>query len=644
MSLALHGLSVTQGIAIGKAVCLNQTTIGLSDLTHHVITPAQIPMELEKLHQARQQVCQDLVRLQKGLQKNLQSSPTTAAPTSTSLGHRRAETPPELVALLDVHVMMLQDASLMEGIGYWIRHKHYSAAWAVNAQLGVLCQQFDEMQDPYLRERKADVEQVLGRLQVQLKYLGQAPHASDLPSSNNPGGPDASCAMPADSVNPPACILVAHDLSPADMLLLRTQAFVGFLTDTGGVNSHLAILARSLSVPAVLGLRQASHWIQADDDLIIDGHAGVVLINPDPKTLAYYQARQQDQAQFTGLEQTETHRYLDSLAIQALRDLPAVTLDGQVVELLGNIELPQDVEALHAAGAQGVGLFRTEFLFMQSSEVTLTGLPDEETQYCAYTHVVQAMKGLPVTIRTIDSGADKPLALHHEVHAAYSTQLNPALGQRAIRWSLAEPAIFLMQLRAILRAAAHGPIKLLIPMLSHVAQLRQVRVLLEQAQMQLIAQRLPHGHIALGAMVEVPAMAISLPLFLPYIDFLSIGSNDLTQYTLAIDRCDEAVATLYDPLHPAVLSLIAQTIEIGTQAGKAVSLCGELAGDPELTRLLLGLGLRSFSMSANQIPAVKACIRETTLSSELKTWASQALRQEVFAQGGHTKNGGNKYE
>ena len=378
------------------------------------------------------------------------------------------------------------------------------------------------------------------------------------------------------------------------------------MTDVGGKTSHTAIVARSMDIPAVVGARSASNLVVQDDWVIIDGDAGVIIVDPSPPVLAEYTEKQ---------KRAEQAR--DRLL--RLKSTPAVTLDGQRIELLANIEQPSDVDAALRAGAVGVGLFRTEFLFMGRNGQP----PDEHEQYLAYRQVIEGMHGLPVTIRTIDVGADKPL----DRHARTDEHLNPALGLRAIRWSLAEPAVFLVQLRAILRAAAHGRVNLLIPMLAHASEIRQTLALLSKAKEQLDAQGMAYGVVRLGAMIEIPAAALTVPLFLRYFDFLSIGTNDLIQYTLAIDRADETVAHLYDPLHPAVLQLVASTIAQCQAQGKGVSVCGEMAGEVGMTRLLLGLGLRSFSMHPSQILTIKQQILRCD-AEKLAGWAQSVVRAE----------------
>ncbi|MDP3354756.1 MAG: phosphoenolpyruvate--protein phosphotransferase, partial [Polaromonas sp.] len=382
----------------------------------------------------------------------------------------------------------------------------------------------------------------------------------------------------------------------------------GFATDVGGKTSHTAIVARSLDIPAVVGARSASQLIEQDDWVIIDGDSGVLIVDPSPIILAEY-----------GFKQRQGE--LERQRLNRLKHTPALTIDGQKVELLANIEMPDDTAGAVAVGAVGVGLFRSEFLFMGR-----TGkLPDEQEQYLAYRKAVEGMQGLPVTIRTVDIGSDKPL--DRLAGKAQDGQLNPALGLRAIRWSLADPPMFLTQLRAILRAAVHGQVNLLVPMLAHASEIRQTLSLLDHARAELDNKGIAYGPVQLGAMIEIPAAALTVKLFLKYFDFLSIGTNDLIQYTLAIDRADEAVSHLYDPCHPAVLRLIADTIAECKAQGKGVSVCGEMAGDVGMTRLLLGLGLRSFSMHPSQILAVKQQVLRAD-ASKLQRWAQDVLASE----------------
>ena len=577
MTFSIHGLAVARGIAIGRAVLVASSRV---DVAHYFIEPEKVGAELQRLAAARDAVKHELQQLHDTLPK---------------------DAPPELAAILEVHLMLLQDEMLADGVTHWVRDRLYNAEWALTSQLDVVARQFDEMDDPYLRERKGDLEQVVERL---LRHMKGEAHV--MPASVKRTAPARQQDLHLDDHMDVPLVLVAHDLSPADMLQFKQSVFVGFVTDVGGKTSHTAIVARSLDIPAVVGARTASQLVRQDDWVIIDGDAGVVIVNPSSIILDEYSFKQR---------QAEVERE----RLSRLRHTAAVTLDGQRVELLANIEMPEDSPAALAVGALGVGLFRSEFLFMGREGK----LPDEEEQYLAYQRAVEGMKGLPVTIRSIDVGADKPLDRTHKDES----HLNPALGLRAIRWSLADPAMFLTQLRAILRAAAHGQVHLLIPMLAHAREIKQTLALLDQARAQLDARGLVFGPLKVGAMIEVPAAALSVKMFLRYFDFLSIGTNDLIQYTLAIDRADELVAHLYDPLHPAVLRLIADTIAEARAQGKDVSVCGEMAGDPSMTRLLLGLGLRSFSMHPTQILAVKQEVLRSD-AKRLETLAQQVLESD----------------
>jgi phosphotransferase system enzyme I (PtsI) len=575
MAFTLHGLAVARGIAMGRAVLVASSRV---DVAHYFIQPEQVESEIKRLSSARDAVVDEVQRLHQSLPK---------------------DSPAELSALLDVHLMLLQDQMLEEGVKQWIQDRLYNAEWALTSQLEVVARQFDEMEDLYLRERKGDLEQVVERILRHMKGL-----AHPVPvAAEKSGGLSRQKDLPLGDHADSPLVLVAHDLSPADMLQFKQSVFAGFVTDVGGKTSHTAIVARSLDIPAVVGARQASQLVKQDDWVIIDGDAGVLIIDPSPILLAEYGFKQR-QAQ------------LERERLSRLRHTPAFSLDGQKVELLANIEMPEDAIAALDVGAVGVGLFRSEFLFMGREGQ----LPDEEEQYRAYCQAIEGMKGLPVTIRTVDIGADKPL----DRTSREGAYLNPALGLRAIRWSLADPAMFLTQLRAILRAAARSQVNLLIPMLAHLREIKQTLALIDHARVQLDNRGLSHGPVKIGAMIEIPAAALSLNIFFKYFDFLSIGTNDLIQYTLAIDRADESVAHLYDPLHPAVLKLIADSIREGIRQGKPVSVCGEMAGDPQLTRLLLGLGLRSFSMHPTQILSVKQEILRAD-TQRLSVWASQVL-------------------
>ncbi len=552
-SFTLHGIPVSRGIAIGRAHLLAPAAL---DVKHYLIAEEQVEAEVLRLQKAIATVHKELQTIWNDLPK---------------------DSPAELGAFIDVHALILSDPMIAEAPLDIIRTRYYNAEWALVTQIDELSAQFDEIEDPYLRERKADIQQVGERV---LKVLTGS-------ASTLPGGDGSE-----ESVG--SMIVVAHDISPADMLQFKDRAFGGFVTDLGGQNSHTAIVARSLDIPAAVGMTNASALIQQGDWLIIDGDAGVVIVDPTPTVLEQYRERQ-------------AKLLRERKKLGKLRKTRAVTRDGTEIELLANIELPEDCAAAMEAGAAGVGLFRSEYLFMGRTGY-LNQLPSEDEQFESYRKAVVAMKGRPVTIRTLDIGADKPLDV------AEQTALNPALGLRAIRFCLAEPQIFLGQLRAILRASAYGPVRLLIPMLAHAFEIDQTLAMIEQAKEQLRdAGRKFDPLIPVGAMIEIPAAALTLPMFVKKMDFLSIGTNDLIQYTLAIDRADHEVAHLYNPLHPAVLQLLASTIATGAKAGVPVAVCGEMAGDAKLTRLLLGMGLREFSMHPTQLLPVKQEILNSDL-------------------------------
>jgi phosphoenolpyruvate-protein phosphotransferase (PTS system enzyme I) len=547
VSIQVFGQAVSRGVAIGRAVLIASSRV---DVAHYYIDESRIEPEIDRLRQSRDVVAAELSALKRDLP---------------------IEAPAELPALLDVHLMLLHDEALTGATKQWIRTRHYNAEWALSAQLEVMARQFDEMDDDYLRERKADLEQVVERMLRALSRAGPL-----LPTSANVQG------------NEGPLVLIANDIAPADMLQFKGSVFSGFVTDVGGKTSHSAIVARSMDIPAVVGAREASRLIRQDDWIVIDGDAGVVVVDPSPIVLEEYRFRQRQ----SELERARLHR---------LRHMPSVTLDGEAVELLANIELPRDAPVALDSGAVGIGLFRSEFLFMNRAGE----LPSEDEQFEAYRSVVEAMRGLPVTIRTVDIGADKPLDRFTVQELRHEHGLNPALGLRAIRWSLAEPAMFRQQLRAILRASAFGKVRILLPMVVQLSEIRMAREALARAKQQLRDAGMAYTDVELGAMIEVPAAVLIMPSILRELDFVSIGTNDLIQYTLAIDRADEAVANLYDSWHPAVLQLISRAIDAANHAGKHVSICGEMAGDTAFTELLLAMGLRCFSMQPSQIASVK---------------------------------------
>jgi phosphotransferase system enzyme I (PtsI) len=556
-SFTLHGIPVSRGISIGRAHLLTPAAL---DVKHYLVPEEQVEAEVSRLQDA-------IAEVHRGLQALWTDLPKDA--------------PTELGAFIDVHALILSDPMISEAPLDIIRARHYNAEWALVTQIDELSAQFDEIEDEYLRERKHDIQQVAERV---LKVL----MGTALPVPPQ---------LDDEDQYRPQMIVVAHDISPADMLAFRDRSFIGFVTDVGGQNSHTAIVARSLDIPAAVGLSQASRLIEQDDWVIIDGDAGVVICNPSPLVLEQYRARQA-----TLLKARKR--------LLKLKKTPAVTRDGTPITLEANIELPDDCPAALEAGAVGVGLFRSEFLFMGRAGHHHHKVPTEDEQFEQYRNAVLAMKGRPVTIRTLDIGADKPL------DPTEHNALNPALGLRAIRYCLAEPQLFLTQLRAILRASSYGKVRILIPMLAHAFEIDQSLNMIRQAKAELTEENIKFDPaIEVGAMIEIPAAALALPMFVKRLDFLSIGTNDLIQYTLAIDRVDYEVAHLYNPLHPAVLHLIAMTIGAGKKAGIDVAVCGEMAGDVKLTRLLLGMGLREFSMHPAQILAVKQEILNADLTA-----------------------------
>lgn len=596
MKEQINGIAVSRGIAIGRALLLGQEPL---QVKHYLISEKHVEREIKRLQAGFELAVQELRRVQKSITGDASSA--------------------ELHALLDVHAMLLEDPALQMGAAAFIQKRRYNAEWALMQQLAHFSREFDAMEDSYLRERKVDLEQLVTRV----VHCMRAPDVVAVQGSSSLGefvavfgshGQAAHAGATSDAAAVPFAdckpqdwpfIIVAHDLAPADMLHFKSVAFAGFVADTGGVTSHTTIVARSLDIPAVVGTKNASKRIAQDAILIIHAEAGVVIVNPDAETLAHYFQLQKNDLQVRERQQQLLHT-------------PAVTQDGHTVELLANIEFPADCEVAIAAGAVGVGLFRSEFLFMGREGV----LPDENEQYLAYKDALLAMKGLPVTIRTVDIGADK--MLHSASHQSRSDWDQSALGLRAIRWSLSSPEMFRTQLRALLRAAVHGPLNILLPMLSHFNQVQEARGQLELSRQELRAAQVPFGAVRLGAMVEVPAAALMIEQFLDDVDFISIGSNDLTQYTLAVDRTNEAVAHLFDATHPAVLQLIAHVIAQCHKRGKHVSVCGEIAGDPMVTDLLLGLGLTSFSMHPVQLLQVKERIVHAN-AAQLADWARQVL-------------------
>lgn len=559
MSFTIHGIGVSGGIAIGHAHLVSHARL---EVSHYTLPAEQVPEELARFDNAVRTVRDELGTLRAGM-------PSTA--------------PAEFGAFIGVHQMILDDSTLSQAPRGIIESERCNAEWALKVQMDALLEQFDQIEDGYLRERKADVVQVVERV---MKAL-----------SGQPG-----YVPPPSTAGEQNLILVAHDLSPADVVQFKQHQFASFITDLGGTTSHTAVVARSLNIPSIVALHMARNLIREHELIVVDGTVGVVIVNPDPQVLAEYQLRQ--------------HEFdLERRKLKRLRYTPAKTIDGVEIELQANIELPDDVEEARENGATGIGLFRSEFLFLNRSD-----LPDEDEQFEAYRKAAAAMQGLPVTIRTYDLGADK------QTDDAQRITTNPALGLRAIRLCLTEPQRFLIQLRALLRASHYGKVNILVPMLMNAVEVDQTLNLIAQAKASLDDEGVPYDPaIKVGGMVEIPAAALALAPFTRKLDFLSIGTNDLIQYTLAVDRTDDAVAHLYDPLHPAVLALIANVLKAANKARVPVALCGEMAGDLALTRLLLGLGLRQFSMHSAHLLDVKNRVLKSNFAA-LRPLAGRMLR------------------
>ncbi len=545
MSFVLHGLGVSGGIAIGHAHLVTSTSL---EVDHYQIPAEFVAREVKRFERAVKQVRGELDQLETDIH-----------------GSQRGDATADMAAFVTVHRMILEDPSFTEAPKDIIRRDACNAEWALRLQLDEILAHFAEVQDEYLRERKTDVRQVAERVVAALS--GEGGQGSAVPEKLRARAEDT--------------ILVAKDLSPADVILFKDHQVAAFVTDLGGSTSHTAILARSLGIPAIVALHTSRELLREDELIVIDGTQGVVIVDPDETVLAEYRLKQ--------------HQWkLERQKLARIKTASTETLDGVRVELHANIELPTDLDAVRQSGAAGVGLFRSEFLFMNRKD-----LPTEDEQFEAYRAVAEGMKGKPVVIRTLDIGADKELD-----HGPDQPTPTSALGLRAIRYCLAEPGIFNTQLRAILRASRHGDVRILVPMLASWTEIKQTLVAIARAKEQLKDEnRKFNAEILVGGMIEIPAAAIALPMFLKQLDFLSIGTNDLIQYTLAIDRTDDTVAHLYDPLHPAVLHLVSTVIRQANMAGVPVAVCGEMAGDVNMTRLLLGFGLRHFSMHpANLLP------------------------------------------
>jgi len=549
VTFSLHGVGVSRGIAIGKAHIIERTQL---EIDEYPVPAEGIAREIERLRDAVRQAKSDLREVRKQI------------PVTTSA---------DIAAFIDTHLLMLEDSALTFDAERLIREQGCNAEWALKQQRDALVQAFDEMDDPYLRTRKDDVDHVISRIQRVL--LNHAPLRHEAPDSRLHG-----------------MVIIADDLTPADTVLMQRNGVAAFVTDFGGPTSHMSILARSLGIPGIVAVHGVQRYVKENELIVIDGDEGVVVGDPDAGVLAHYESRRVEHA-----------RHVESL--DNLRGAATVTLDGVTVALHANVELAIDFEAARTVGADGVGLYRTEFLYMNRADQ-----PDEEEHFATYRKLIDALDGLPITIRTLDLGSDK------DFHTGWPVLpgANPALGLRAIRLSLHEPSLYWPQLRAIVRASAYGPVRLMIPMLSNVEEARQVVTNVRSVQQDFSERGIAFDpDMPIGGMIEVPAAAICADSFARHLDFFSIGTNDLIQYTIAIDRVNDAVSYLYDPLNPAVLRLIATTIDAGQAASIPVAMCGEMAGDTRYTRLLLGLGLREFSVHPSLLLEVKNMVTETRI-------------------------------
>lgn len=564
MTIALYGLGVSRGIAIGNVHIVQRDQL---EIREYQIDRSDIEKEVKRFEKAVDQARQQLRAIRDHI------------PNSTDT---------DIAAFIDTHILMLEDSALIHEPMSLIHNLGCNAEWALKLQRDALVSVFEEMDDDYLRTRKDDVDYVVSRIQRIL--LNQSLLHHEVPDNRLNGH-----------------IVLADDLTPADTVLLQHNGITAFVTEYGGPTSHTAILARSLGIPAIVGLQHALKYINEDDFVILDGTHGVVVVNPDKQSLNHYRKLQrQDKRHYT--------------ALGKLKGKPTVTLDGTHVDLQANIELPRDFDTVLEVGAAGVGLYRTEFLYMNREDP-----PDEEEHYETYTKVIKMLEGLPITIRTLDLGADKQVDGGRQTGPVAS---NPALGLRAVRLCLKEPGLFRPQLRAIIRASIHGPVRLMIPMLTNINEMSLVLQMINEIKADLDEKQISYDrHLQIGGMIEVPAAAVCADIFARHLDFLSIGTNDLIQYTMAIDRVNDEVNYLYDPLHPAVLRLIHTTLQAGEKTSIPVAMCGEMAGEPQHTRLLLGLGLREFSVHPSALLEIKQIINQSELD-QLERLAKKALKAQ----------------
>ena len=569
MTISLQGVSVSRGIAIGHVHIILHDQL---DIREYQIYSTRLDEEIQRFNDAIADARQQLRAIRDHI------------PDSTSV---------DIAAFIDTHLLMLEDNALTEEPKRIIRERLCNAEWALKLQRDALVNVFEEMADAYLSTRQDDVNHVVNRIMRVL--LKQQPLLHEAPDDHLYNK-----------------VVFADDLTPADTVMMQHYGIAAFATEYGGPTSHTAILARSLGIPAIVGLHNAHRYIQNNDLVVIDGSSGTLLVEPDKTILMQYEKRQR-----------KFRRYYISLG--RLKNAPARTEDGIDVELLANIELPKDFDTVRDVGAEGVGLYRTEFLYMNRDAP-----PDEEEHFTTYMNVIDALRGLPLTIRTLDLGADKQVDGAGRQYG--QSRSNPALGLRAVRLCLREPELFRPQLRAILRASAYGPIRIMIPMLTNIQEMQQVLMIVDEIKADLDEEQVDYDtDIPIGGMVEVPASAVCADIFAKQLDFLSIGTNDLIQYTMAIDRVNDEVNYLYDPLHPAVLRLIQMTIKAGDRAVIPVAMCGEMAGEIEHTRLLLGLGLRQFSVHPASLLEVKKVINDSNIG-EIKKLITKLLKAKTGAE------------